>query len=69
MIRYSTFTEEETRVFSPSPTLSSAINAVCNGSADGLTVDVITVAGDVYVSHEVQPNMPIDSWYGDDLYQ
>ena len=69
MIRISTFTESETRVFSPSPTLSSAINAVRNGSADGLTVDVITTAGDVYVSHEVIPYRPIDSWYGDDLYQ
>ena len=69
MIRISTFTEGETRVFSPSPTMSGAINAVCNGSADGLTVDVITVAGDVYVSHEVQPGRSIDSWYGDDLYQ
>lgn len=69
MIRFSTFKEGETRSFVPSPTMSGAVDAVRNGTADGMTIDDINDSGDYRISWVVMPGRTLDGYFGDECYE
>lgn len=53
MVRFSTFTEGEVRIFVPA-LFTDAVESVRNGTADGMTVDVIDSDGNYCLSYEMQ---------------
>ena len=69
-IRFSTFIEgEDYTSFCPASSMTEAINKVRNDSnVAGLTVDLVNDSGDVDVSYEVRPFMPILSWREEECY-
>lgn len=67
MVRFSTFTEGEVRIFVPA-LFTNAVDAVRNGTADGMTVDVIDSDGNYCLSYEIMPGRPLDVWRDEECW-
>lgn len=67
MVRFSKFNEGEVRIFVPA-LFTDAVESVRNGTADGMTVDVIDSDGNYRASYEVMPGREIVSWFGEDVH-
>lgn len=65
--RFSTFTEGDIRIFIPS-TMSRAIDSVRNGTADGMTVDVIDDSGNYRTSYEIVPGRSLVVWHDEECF-